>query len=122
MAGEPAAAILTCAFVSRVDVIAAESHLALRYPVIADEKNNPGNPNNAVDQPNGIIMSRHRQLAPAFKIKGLILLVYGSGNSLIKEDKSPSNRCHMDREVGAVKDENFGVEDGIPRNCDGMVH
>ena len=104
------ATILTGAFVTGVNIIAAKTDLAFRDAVIGHQQNHPGNSNDAVDQPNRLVMCRKRQIAPAREIKGLILLVNGFGNALIEQHKSTTNRGHMDRQIRTIEDENLGVE------------
>lgn len=53
------AAILTCAFVARVNIVTAKAHLALGNPVIAHQQNDPGDPNHTIDQADAFLMGRN---------------------------------------------------------------
>lgn len=84
LAGEASNTVLASAFISCIDIVAAKTHLALGDPVIANQKDYTRNPNNTIYQSDGFVAGRDRKIAPAVKIKRLILLVNGAGNSLVE--------------------------------------
>lgn len=116
------AAILAGALIAGIDIIAAKANLTLRYPIIADEENDPRNPDDAIDHAHGFVMHGDRQIAPAFEIERLILLVYRFSNALIKEGEGAAHRSDMDRQIGTIENQHLGVEDRINRDSSGIVH
>jgi hypothetical protein len=105
------AAILAHALVPCVDIVAAKADLSFGNPVIAHQENYPGDPYNPVYQTDALIPDGDGEVTPAIEIESLVLFIYGSGDSLIKQRKSPPHRGYMDGQVGAVKDENLSVQD-----------
>src|SRR3989304_7793822 len=95
-------AILAGRFVSGIDIIPAESHLSFWDSVITHQKDHSGHAYHPVDQPYGFITDRNGEIAPAFKIKSLILFVHCSGDSLIKESKGAAHCSDMNREGGPI--------------------
>lgn len=106
-------AILAGTIVPSVNIIPTEAHLSFGHSVVAHQQHHAGYTDHAVYQTDGFISSGNRKIAPAFKIERLILLVNRLGDPLIEQNEGPTNRGDMDRQIGTVKDQNFGVEDGI---------
>jgi hypothetical protein len=109
-AREPLTAVLTRVSVAGVDVVAAEPHLSLGHSIVGQQQDHSGHPNGTPDKPDRVIMHRHRQLAPARKIKGLVLLVHRVCDVLIKKAKGPTHRCDVNGQEGSVKNQNLRVE------------
>lgn len=116
------AAILAGALIPRIDVISTEANLTLGYPIISNQENDARHTNDPVNHTDGFVMDRDREVAPAFKIEGLVLLIYRFGNSLIKKGEGAAHRSHMDRQIGTIKNQYFGVEYRISRYGRGIVH
>ena len=108
-------AVLAGEFVSCVDIIAAEANLSFRNSIVTDQQNDSRHPDNAVHQSDRVIPHRDGEIAPAIEVKGLILVVNGFCNSLVKEGKGATHRSDMDREIGTIEDQNLGIEQGIVR-------
>jgi len=67
-------------------------------------------------------MNRDRELAPAVEIKSLVLLVDGLGDSLIEEHEGAPNRCNMNGQIGAVENQDFGVQYAIDGRGSWICH
>src|SRR5918994_7936050 len=116
------AAILAGALIPRIDVISTEPNLTLGYPIITNQENDARHTNDPVDHTDGFVMDGDGQVAPAFKIERLVLLIYRFGNSLIKKSEGAAHRRDMDRQIGTIKNQYFGVEYRINRYGRGIVH
>ena len=96
LSGKPAATVLAGAFISGVDVVPAEANLSFGHPIVTYQQDDPWNPDYAIDQTDGFVMDRDGEVAPTVEIKSLILLVNGSGDSLVQQNKGPTNRGDVD--------------------------
>ena len=56
VAGQAPAAVLAGAFVTGIDIVAAEADLSFGHAIVADQKNHPGHAQNTIDQTNGFVM------------------------------------------------------------------
>lgn len=104
-------AILAGTFVSGIDIIATEPDLPLWHPVITHQKDNSGDAYHPVDQSDRFITHRNRQIAPAIKIKSLVLFVHCARNPLIEKGEGTPYGGNMDWEVGAIENKDLGVQD-----------
>jgi len=97
VAWQSSTTVLACAFVSCVDIITTEPDLPLGHAIVTDEEKNARNANGAIHQTDGIVVSGHGQVAPAFEIESLVLLVHCLRDTLIEKDKCPAHRRNMNR-------------------------
>ena len=91
------AAVLAGAFITGINVIPAKAHLPLRYAVVAHQQDDPRYADHPIDQTDGFVVRRNRQVAPAGEIKGLILLVDRHEAAMARND---SGRGEID--IGGV--------------------
>ena len=122
VSGPSLAAILANALIAGVDVIATKANLALGHPIITDEQNHPGNPDYPIDHAYGLIVHRNREVAPALEIKSLVLFIYRFGNALVEEGEGAPHGSNVDRQIGAIENQDLGVEYGINRDGSGIAH
>ena len=115
-------AILAGAFVTGIDIIAAEAHLPLGHPVITNEQNNPWNSDCSIDHPDRFFVQGHGQIAPAGKIKCLVLLVHSFGDALIEQSECPAYRSDVNRQIGTIEYQYLGIEHRINRRGRGIIH
>ncbi|MGH7823779.1 MAG: hypothetical protein ACREQ7_01175 [Candidatus Binatia bacterium] len=122
MARQTSLTVLAYAFVPRIDVVTAESHVSFRYTIIAHQQDYTGYTNDPINQTDGFVPDGYRQVAPTFKVESLILLVYCPRNTLIKQHKGTADRGDVNREIGAIEDQYLSVKDRIGwRRC-GIAH
>src|SRR5215472_7479285 len=88
-------AILAGVAVAGEDVEARESHVALGYALIGSQQQDPRHADEAVYDPEALVLDFDRQRQPAVEIKGVILLVNGLGNALIKQRKCSFYRSNV---------------------------
>jgi len=88
IAREPSPAVLTGAVIPGIDVVPAETDLTFRDAIIAHQEYDSRNPDDPIDQSDGLILYRDGEITPAIEIKRLILVVHCPCNPLIKEGKS----------------------------------
>jgi hypothetical protein len=84
-------AVLAAVFIPAENIYPCEANLSTGHFVIGKQHNDPGNAYCPVNQANAFILFINPELCPAFKIKRFVLLVYCTGNILIKENKSPAH-------------------------------
>ena len=93
------AAVLASAFVARIDIVPAETHVALGYAIVAHEQNDPWNTDNSIHQSDSLVMSRDRKVAPALEIECLILFVDRPRDALVEKHESAAHRCDVNRQI-----------------------
>jgi hypothetical protein len=104
IARKQGAAVLAAVFIPPENIDPREAHLSPGNFVIGEQHDNAGDPNRPVNQPDAVILRINPELSPALKVKGFVLLVNCSGNTLIEQYKGSADRGNVDRQIGSVED------------------
>src|ERR1017187_6024514 len=78
-------AILAGVAVAGEDVEARESHVALGHALVRGQQQDPRHADEAVHYPQPLMLNFDRQVAPTVEVEGVILLIDGLRNALIKQ-------------------------------------
>jgi hypothetical protein len=108
-------AVLAGVGVSREDVEARKPHVAFGYALVGGQQEDSGDADESVDDAEALVLDLDRQVAPTVEVEGVILLVDGLRNTLIKQRKRSFYRGNVNRKVRAIEDENLAVEQARSR-------
>ena len=108
-------AVLAGVRVSREDVEARKPHVAFGDALVSGQQEDSGDADESVDDTEALVLDLDRQIAPTVEIEGVILLVDGLRNTLIKQRKRSFYRGNVNRKVRAIEDENLAVEQARSR-------
>src|SRR5579862_7299713 len=109
-AREALAAVLASIIVAREDVEAREAHMTLRHTLIGHQQQHARYADVSAHDSEALMMHLNRQVAPALEIEGAILLVDGLGDTLIEERKGALHRSDVNRQVGAIQNQDPAVQ------------
>src|SRR5271156_455208 len=77
-------AILAGVAVARENVEARKAHVTLRHAFVGRQQQHARDADETVYQPEALVLNFNRQIAPAFEVEGVILLINRLGYTLIK--------------------------------------
>lgn len=103
---KPMTAELAGVVVSEVNIVARESDVTPRHPIIGREQDDTRHPHHLADQADGFIVRRRRKRAPTGKIKGCKLVIHRPGQILIEQNQRPFERGDVNRHKRAIEDQN----------------
>ena len=87
IAGKCLAAVLAAVFIPAENVDAGETHLPVWHFIVGEQQNDAGNAYGPVHQPDTFVLGMDPEFCPAFKVKGLVLLVDGPCYPLVEQNK-----------------------------------
>jgi len=105
-----APAILAGVAITRIDVETTETHMALRHAIIRDEQDDARHSHRPIDEAYGLVADRAGKRRPALEVEGLVLLVHGASDTLVKKRARAPDRGDVDRQVGPVQNQDLGVQ------------
>jgi hypothetical protein len=103
-------AILTRAFIAKVNVEPGKSNGTFGHAIVSNEKDNLGHPDHPVYQPDSLVFFNDFEITPRFEVKGFVLSVHGAGNAAIQKTERSARRRHVNRKKGPIENQNSGVD------------